>query len=108
MPVTGPLGYFYGDRYGEWHTYGRPVFIGLIALHVAALLYHQFWRKDGLLMRMVRPEEDNQGTRVNISAICFVALRVRSRTVPQTCRPMLPVQQGPDRARPGGRKPIRR
>ena len=55
VPVTGLLGYYYGDPYGEWHTYAKPVFIGLIALHVAASLYHQFWRKDGLLMRMVRP-----------------------------------------------------
>ena len=55
-PSTGLLGYYYGDPYGEWHTYAKPVFIGLISLHVAASLYHQFWRKDGLLMRMVRPE----------------------------------------------------
>ena len=56
VPVTGLLGYYYGDPYGEWHTYAKPVFIGLIALHVAASLYHQFWRKDGLLMRMLKPE----------------------------------------------------
>ena len=56
VPITGLLGYYYGDPYGEWHTYAKPVFIGLIALHVAASLYHQFWRKDGLLMRMLKPE----------------------------------------------------
>lgn len=56
VPITGLLGYYFGDPYGEWHTYAKPVFIGLIALHVAASLYHQFWRKDGLLMRMLRPE----------------------------------------------------
>ncbi len=55
VPVTGLLGYYYGDPYGELHTYAKPVFIGLIALHVAASLYHQFWRKDGLLMRMLTP-----------------------------------------------------
>lgn len=55
VPVTGLLGFYYGDPYGEWHTYAKPVFIGLIALHVAASLYHQFWRKDGLMMRMVKP-----------------------------------------------------
>jgi cytochrome b561 len=55
VPVTGLLGYYYGDPYGEWHTYAKPVFIGLIAIHVAASLYHQFWRKDGLMMRMIRP-----------------------------------------------------
>jgi cytochrome b561 len=56
VPVTGLLGFYYGDPYGEWHSYAKPVFIGLIALHVAASLYHQFWRKDGLLMRMLKPE----------------------------------------------------
>ena len=56
VPVTGLLGYYNGDPYGEWHTYAKPVFIGLIALHVAASLYHQFWRKDGLLMRMIKPK----------------------------------------------------
>ena len=40
----------------QLHTYAKPVFISLIALHVTASLYHQFWRKDGLLMRMLRPE----------------------------------------------------
>ena len=35
---------------------GSVVFIGLIALHIAASLYHQFWRKDGLLMRMLKPK----------------------------------------------------
>ena len=55
VPITGLLGYYCGDPYGEWHTSAKPVFIGLIALHVAASLYHQFWRKDGLLMRMLKP-----------------------------------------------------
>ena len=55
VPVTGLLGYYLGDPYGEWHTYAKPVFIGLIALHVGASLYHQFWRKDGLLKRMMKP-----------------------------------------------------
>ncbi len=56
VPVTGLLGYYYGDPYGELHSFAKPLFIGLIALHVAASLYHQFWRTDGLLMRMIRPQ----------------------------------------------------
>jgi cytochrome b561 len=56
VPITGLLGYYYGDPYGELHTFAKPVFIGLIALHVAASLYHQFWVKDGLLMRMLTPK----------------------------------------------------
>jgi cytochrome b561 len=55
VPVTGLLGYYFGDPYGELHTYAKPVFVGLIALHAAAALYHQFWLKDGLLMRMLTP-----------------------------------------------------
>ena len=57
-PITGLLGYYLGDPFGEVHELAKPVFIGLIALHVAASLYHQFWRKDGLLMRMLRPQPD--------------------------------------------------
>lgn len=56
VPTTGLLAYYFGDPFGEIHELGKPVFIGLIALHVAASLYHQFWRKDGLLMRMLRPQ----------------------------------------------------
>ena len=56
VPVTGLLGYYYADPYGAWHVYAKPIFIGLIALHAAASCYHQFWLKDGLLMRMLKPE----------------------------------------------------
>jgi len=55
VPIMGLLGYYLGDPFAELHSYGGPVFIGLIALHVAATLYHQFWLKDGLLLRMLRP-----------------------------------------------------
>lgn len=55
-PITGLLGYYFGDPFGEIHELSKSVFIGLIALHVAASLYHQFWLKDGLLWRMLRPE----------------------------------------------------
>jgi cytochrome b561 len=34
------------------HGYIARFLVGLIALHVAAALYHQFVRKDGLLGRM--------------------------------------------------------
>jgi cytochrome b561 len=56
VPIMGLLGYYFGDPYGEIHSYAGPVFIGLISLHVVASLYHQFWRKDGLLMRMLKPQ----------------------------------------------------
>lgn len=54
-PVTGLLGYYFGDPFRDVHELAKPVFIGLIGLHVAAALYHQYWRKDGLLLRMLRP-----------------------------------------------------
>lgn len=57
-PITGLLGYYFGDPFGEAHELAKPVFIGLIVVHVAATLYHQFWLKDGLLMRMLRPQRD--------------------------------------------------
>lgn len=56
VPVTDLLGYYYGNRYGEWRTFATPVFIGLIALHVSASLYYQFSSKDALLMRMPKLE----------------------------------------------------
>jgi cytochrome b561 len=55
VPITGLLGYYYGDPWGELHTWGKPVFIVLIGLHVLGALYHQFWIKDGTLRRMLVP-----------------------------------------------------
>lgn len=55
VPVTGLLGYYVGDPFADIHSWAKPVFIGLIALHVSASLYHQFWRRDGMLMRMLKP-----------------------------------------------------
>ena len=36
-------------------AYGAPAraLLGLVALHVAAALYHQFIRRDGVLLRML-------------------------------------------------------
>jgi len=55
MPVTGLLHYYGGLPTGEIHELGKPLFIVLIALHVAATLWHQFVRHDGTLRRMVMP-----------------------------------------------------
>lgn len=54
-PVTGLLACYLYDPFGEAHELAKPVFIGLIAVHVAASLYHQYWLRDGLLVRMRRP-----------------------------------------------------
>ncbi len=55
VPVTGLLGYYFGDPWGDLHTWGKPAFIVLIAIHASAALFHQFWVKDGTLRRMLVP-----------------------------------------------------
>lgn len=55
VPVIGLMAWFGASKdLAELHTLGKPAFLILIALHVAAALRHQFWLKDGLLMRMKR------------------------------------------------------
>jgi cytochrome b561 len=55
MPVTGLLAYYEVADLGDLHGWGKPVFIGLIALHGLAALYHQFLIRDGTLARMLVP-----------------------------------------------------
>jgi cytochrome b561 len=55
VPVTGILDYYFHLPTGELHELGKPLFIVLIALHVAATLWHQFIRHDGTLRRMIVP-----------------------------------------------------
>jgi cytochrome b561 len=55
VPVTGLLGYYVEGPYGDIHAWAKPVFIGLIAVHAAAALYHQFLKRDGTLTRMLKP-----------------------------------------------------
>ncbi len=55
VPVTGLLGYYFGNPWGDLHTLGKPAFIILIAIHASAALFHQFWVKDGTLRRMLVP-----------------------------------------------------
>ncbi|WP_119269542.1 cytochrome b [Taklimakanibacter deserti] len=55
MPITGFLAFYVGDPFGELHELGKPILIILIAVHVGASLYHQFWLKDGTLRRMFVP-----------------------------------------------------
>lgn len=55
-PITGLLAWYGGVvEAGEVHEWFKPVIIVLVAGHVLAALYHQFIRKDGLLVRMKRP-----------------------------------------------------
>jgi cytochrome b561 len=55
MPALGLLAYYLGDPYGDLHELGKPILIILIALHLCASLYHQFWLKDGTLQRILVP-----------------------------------------------------
>lgn len=55
-PITGLAAWFGGvATAAEVHEWFKPVMIVLVAGHVVAALYHQFIRKDRLLLRMKRP-----------------------------------------------------
>jgi len=56
VPAIGLLAWFGASSdLAELHELGKPLFILFILAHVAAALWHQFIRKDGLLNRMRRP-----------------------------------------------------
>ena len=53
MVVTGGAAWFGGVNVAaEVHETLRVALLGLIALHVAAALWHQFWLRDNLMARM--------------------------------------------------------
>jgi cytochrome b561 len=54
-PVTGLLAVYVAPSMGGIHEFAKPIFIGLIALHVVGALYHQFFLRDGTLRRMLVP-----------------------------------------------------
>lgn len=49
LPTGAPLGHQLGDV----HTVASYVLLGLVGLHVAAVLYHQFWLRDRIMSRML-------------------------------------------------------
>lgn len=56
MPLSGAVAWFGGlEAAGEAHEAMKPLMLGLIAIHVLATLWHQFWLRDNLLERMKRP-----------------------------------------------------
>lgn len=56
LPVTGLVAWYGGvEIAAEVHTVMKPITIILVAVHVVAALWHQFYLKDGLLMRMKQP-----------------------------------------------------
>lgn len=56
MPVSGAMAWFGGaEGAAEAHEVMKPLLLILVAVHVAAALWHQLWLKDGLMARMKRP-----------------------------------------------------
>jgi cytochrome b561 len=58
IPMTGLLAYF-GDlrSVATVHNVLAVLLLGLVGIHAAGALYHQFIRHDGLLLRMIRSEK---------------------------------------------------
>ena len=57
LPVSGLVAWFGGvDTAAEAHEVMTSLLLVVLAVHVAAALWHQFWLKDHLLRRMMRAE----------------------------------------------------
>lgn len=53
MPLSGMAAWFGGiEAAAEVHETMKPLVILLVAVHVAAALWHQLWLRDGLMRRM--------------------------------------------------------
>lgn len=56
MPLSGLAAWFGGvEAAAEAHEVMRGALLALVAVHVAAALWHQLWLKDGVMLRMKRP-----------------------------------------------------
>lgn len=55
LAVTGTGSMYFSRAFAPFHIALTKIGIGLVALHVAAALWHQFMLRDGLLMRMIMP-----------------------------------------------------
>ena len=56
VPVFGAMAWFLGiAAMGDVHVLSMNAMMLLILAHAGAALFHQFVRRDGLLLRMVRP-----------------------------------------------------
>ena len=53
LPQIVPTGSPLGRPLGDVHTVIAYVLLGLIGLHLAAALYHQFWLRDQIMSRML-------------------------------------------------------
>ncbi|HVH03264.1 MAG TPA: cytochrome b/b6 domain-containing protein [Amaricoccus sp.] len=53
MPLSGLAAWFLPSRQiGGLHDLGQTLLLGLIGMHVAAVLVHQLWWRSGLIARM--------------------------------------------------------
>lgn len=58
MPLSGAVAWFGGvEAAVSGHNVMKVLLLGLVALHVAGALYHQFVLRDGILSRMRQPQE---------------------------------------------------
>lgn len=58
LPISGLIGWYAGMSWMvELHGWLKPALIVLVGLHVLAALWHQFIRKDGLLVRIVKASD---------------------------------------------------
>ncbi|MFN7223753.1 MAG: cytochrome b [Paracoccaceae bacterium] len=58
IPVSGAVAWFVGiETAAEVHEVMTTLLLVLVAVHAAAAVWHQFWLKDGLLLRMKRPSD---------------------------------------------------
>lgn len=70
LAVTGTGAMYLSGRFAPIHIALIKIGIGLIALHVLAVFWHQFARRDGLLLRML-PARGRTGTALGVSALSF-------------------------------------
>jgi len=57
MSVSGAVAWFGGvTGAASAHEAMKLALLALVGLHVLAALWHQFWLKDGLMLRMKKPE----------------------------------------------------
>lgn len=57
VPISGLVAWYVTPEAGDLHSIAKPAFIVLIALHVAAVLYHQFVTRDAVARRMFVPSD---------------------------------------------------
>lgn len=56
VPALGATAWYLGyDPAGGWHVLSMNIMLILIGLHAVAALFHQYFIKDRLLLRMMRP-----------------------------------------------------